>query len=259
MAWAEFDGAVHPDKTTFQIFASDINQQMVDKARTAIYPESIASDVSPERLERFFSRIDAGYQVAKGIRETCVFAKHDLTRDPPFSKLDLISLRNVLIYLGPLLQRRVIPLMHFALRAGGFLMLGESESIGGFTDLFSLVDKKGKIYARQSTDGVREPAFTFLPAGEEVAIATSAPTVAESDVSDEADRIVLDGYAPAGVIVDADWQIRRFRGRTGLYLEPRPGRVSFDLLHMAREGLAGELMGALREVRQGGGFFAMTM
>ena len=124
---------------------------MIDRARSAIYPETIAADVSPERLERFFSRLDSGYQIVKSIRETCVFAKHDLTRDPPFSRLDLISLRNVLIYLGPLLQRRVMPLLHFALRPGGFLMLGESESVGGFTDLFSLVDKKGKIYAASST------------------------------------------------------------------------------------------------------------
>ncbi len=150
MAWAEFQGANHLEKTSFQIFASDINQQVIDKARLAIYPESIVSDVSPERLERFFSRVDTGYQIVKSIRETCVFAKHDLTRDPPFSKLDLISLRNVLIYLGPLLQRRVMPLLHFALRPGGFLMLGESESVGGFTDLFSLVDKKSKIYAARS-------------------------------------------------------------------------------------------------------------
>ena len=141
IAWVEFQSANHLEERSVQIFASDINQQVIDKARRATYPESIVSDVSPERLERFFSRFDTGYQIVKSIRETCVFAKHDLTRDPPFSRLDLISLRNVLIYLGPLLQRRVMPLLHFALSPGGFLMLGESESVGGFTDLFSPIEK----------------------------------------------------------------------------------------------------------------------
>lgn len=252
MAWAEFQGTNHLEKTKIQIFASDINQQVIDKARLAIYPESIAPDVTAERLERFFSRVDTGYQIDKSIRETCVFAKHDLTRDPPFSRLDLISLRNVLIYLGPLLQRRVMPLLHFALRPGGFLMLGESESVGGSTDLFSLVDKKAKIYTARPGSFAPLPLSPALRAGKEPATPVPGPPAADFDPSNEADRIVLDGYAPAGVIVDADLQIRRFRGHTGPYLEPGPGRVSYDLLRMAREGLAGELRSALREARKGG-------
>ena len=252
MAWVEFEGDNHLEERSFQIFASDINQQVIDKARKASYPESIISDVSPERLERFFSRVDSGYQVVKSIREMCVFAKHDLTRDPPFSKLDLISLRNVLIYLGPLLQRRVMPLLHFALRPGGFLMLGESESVGGFTDLFSLVDKKGKIYVTRSGGLPLVPPHPLHPASEGVDAPGPASSPVDFDPSTEADRIVLGSYAPAGVIVDADLQIRRFRGRTGPYLEPGPGRVSFDLLRMARQGLAGELSGALREAKKGG-------
>ncbi len=182
-----------------------------------------------------------------------MFAKHDLTRDPPFSRLDLISLRNVLIYLGPLLQRRVMPLLHFALRPGGFLMLGESESVGGFTDLFSLVDKKGKIYAARS-GGLAPIPPVPVPHGGSGGRRRPAPYHRRrtSIPPSEADRIVLDSYAPAGVIVDADLQIRRFRGRTGPYLEPGPGRVSFDLLRMAREGLAGELSSALREAKKGG-------
>jgi two-component system, chemotaxis family, CheB/CheR fusion protein len=252
MAWAEFQDANGLEETSLQIFASDINQQVIDKARKAIYPESITSDVSPERLERFFSRVDTGCQIVKSVRETCVFAKHDLTRDPPFSRLDLISVRNVLIYLGPLLQRRVMPLLHFALRPGGYLMLGESESVGGFTDLFSPIDKKGKIYAARSGGLAPIPPVPSPIAGQVVPISGPVPSPADFDSSKEADRIVLDGYAPAGVIVDADLQIRRFRGRTGPYLEPGPGRVSFDLLRMAREGLAGELSGALREAKKVG-------
>ena len=160
IAWAEFQGTNHLERAQLQIFASDINQQVIDKARLAIYPEGIASDVTPQRLERFFSRVDTGYQIVKSsIRETCVFAKHDLTRDPPFSRLDLISLRNVLIYLGPLLQRRVMPLLHFALRPGGFLMLGESESVGGFTPIYSLwLTRRAR-----STRLGREASLPYLP------------------------------------------------------------------------------------------------
>jgi chemotaxis methyl-accepting protein methylase/serine phosphatase RsbU (regulator of sigma subunit)/PAS domain-containing protein len=251
MTWAEFQGTDHLEKTQLQIFASDINQQVIDKARLAVYPESIASDVSPERLERFFSRVDAGYQIIKSIREMCVFAKHDLTRDPPFSRLDLISLRNVLIYLGPLLQRRVIPLLHFALRPGGFLLLGESESVGGATDLFSIVDKKAKVYAARSGTFAPIPPSPASRAGAGTAAPAPKPPVHDFDSSKEADQIVLEGYAPAGVIVDADLQVRRFRGHTGPYLEPGPGRVSYDLLRMAREGLAGELRSALGEAKKG--------
>ena len=249
MAWAEFRGEDHVDKASFQIFASDINQQVIDKARSAVYPVSIVSDVTPERLARFFSRVDQGYQIAKNIRETCVFARHDLTRDPPFSRIDLISLRNVLIYLGPILQRRVMPALHFALRPGGFLMLGESESVGGFTDLFRLLDKKGKIYVRSGARAGVQPPSPPAPA-QGAATPRPAPTQPNFDPSLEADKIVLDAYAPVGVIVDADLQIRRFRGHTGPYLEPGPGRVSFDLLRMAREGLAAELGNAVRDARK---------
>ena len=250
MAWTEFQSDSHVDQTPFQIFASDINKQVIDTARAAVYPGTIAADVTPERLERFFSRVDGGYQVAKAVRENCVFARHDLTRDPPFSRLDLISLRNVLIYLGPLLQRRVMPLLHFALRSGGFLMLGESESVGGFTDLFSLADKPGKIYSARATGLAPIPPSPSIPAAHSASPGPD-PSAARFDPSQEADRIVLDSYAPVGVIIDADLQIRQFRGRTGPYLEPGPGRVSFDLLRMAREGLAGELNSALREAKKG--------
>ena len=158
IAWVESVGITHAGKKSLQVFATDISQQAIDKARAGIYPGGIAADVSPERLERFFTPVEGGYKVAEAIRELCVFARHDLTRDPPFSKLDLVSLRNVLIYLGPLLQRRVLPSLHFALRPGGFLLLGEAESVGGFTDLFSLVDKKAKVYARREALALIPPA-----------------------------------------------------------------------------------------------------
>lgn len=249
IAWAEYVGVGDLASLPFTVFATDINQRVIDRARAGVYPESIASDVSPERLERFFTPVEDGFRVVKSLRDACVFAKHDLTRDPPFSKIDLVSLRNVLIYLGPLLQHRIMPLLHFALRPRAFLLLGESESIGTFTDIFSPVDKKARIYTRRES----VVALTVLPrppaGGGTGAPSESAPLQA-FDLSGEADRIVLDGYAPVGVIVDADFQIRQFRGGSGPYLQVAPGRASFDVLRMAREGLAGELRSALHEANQ---------
>jgi serine phosphatase RsbU (regulator of sigma subunit)/PAS domain-containing protein len=195
--------------------------------------------------------VAAGSLTGERLRETCVFAQQDLTRDPPFSRLDLISLRNVLIYLDPLLQRRVLPLLHFALRPGGFLLLGESESVSGFTDLFALRDKKAKFYVRK--EGVAaQPASLGLRAGRRIAAPEPASTRQETSPFQEADRIVLEGYAPVGVLVDADRQIRQFRGHTGPYLEPAPGRASHDLFRMARGGLVGELRSALRDAEMTG-------
>jgi chemotaxis methyl-accepting protein methylase len=250
IAWAEFVGEDCPSKLSFQVFATDINQQVVDRARAGVYPKSINADVSPERLERFFTAVEGGYRVKKSLRDTCVFARHDLTRDPPFSRLDLISLRNVLIYLDPLLQRRVMPLLHFALRPGAFLVLGESESIAGFSDLFTLADKTAKLYVRrESVVALPTPA---APRRATTASADSTASAPEFDLSWEADRIILDRYSPIGVIVDADLQIRQFRGSPSAYLQLVSGRATLDLLRMTREGLAGELRSALREAARTG-------
>ena len=137
-----------------QIFATDIDEQVINKARVGFYTEAALGDVSPERLRRFFVKGAGGYQVSKTIREMCVFARQNLIKDPPFSHLDLISCRNVLIYFGPVLQKMVIPIFHFALKPTGFLLLGKSEALGSFMDLFSLVDKRYKIYSQKS---LREP------------------------------------------------------------------------------------------------------
>ena len=252
IAWTEFLVENRSGKgplPSLQVFASDINQQVIDKARAGVYPASIASDVSGERLERFFTRVEGGYQIAKSIRDCCVFSKHDLTRDSPFSKLDLVSLRNVLIYLGPLLQRRVIPLLHFGLRPGGFLLLGESESIGAFTDLFSIADAKTKLYVRR--DGVAVVVPSAPAPAVRIAAATGPARPAPGfDVAKEADRIVLETYGPVGVIVDPDMTVRQIRGRPGGYLQLGPGRATFDVIRLAREGLATELSSALREANR---------
>ena len=247
IAWAEAIGIPAEGKKSLQVFATDISQPSIDTARLGVYPEGIAADVSAERLGRYFKAVEGGYRVSEEIRESCVFARHDLTRDPPFSRLDLISLRNVLIYLGPLLQRRVLPSLHFALRPGGFLLLGEAESVNGFTDLFSSLDKKAKIFTRREASPLIPPAPK--PATPQSAAATSPAPVppAPFDLAREVERVLLESYAPAGVIVDADLQIREYRGNVEPYLRFTPGRASFDLVRMARNGLAGELRTALKE------------
>ena len=139
-----------PRLRKLQVFATDLNDALLDKARHGLYAKSLAQDLSPERLRRFFVEEEGGYRIAKALREMVVFARQNLISDPPFSRLDLISCRNLLIYLEPSLQKRALPTFHYALKPGGFLFLGGSESIGSFADLFEPVDKKHKIYSKKA-------------------------------------------------------------------------------------------------------------
>lgn len=240
-------------RPSIQIFATDLSETVaLGKARAGLYPGSIEAEVSPERLRRFFVREGDDYRISKSIRDLCVFAKQNIVADPPFSRLDLISCRNVLIYLAPPLQRKVIPTFHYALNPAGFLMLGASETIGAFGDLFAVVDKTHKIYARKPTSFRQYPHFssatpTTAAPGEPEGDKPSTPTPA--DLQKEADRIVLGEYAPAGVLVDDSFEILQFRGRTSPYLEPAPGTASLSLVRMAREGLGLELRAALAEAK----------
>jgi two-component system CheB/CheR fusion protein len=242
-------------KPPLQIFATDINEKAVEKARHGVYAENIAADVSTTRLARFFTQTETGYQVKKFIRDTCIFAKHDVTRDPPFSKIDIISCRNLLIYLGSILQEKVIPTFHYALRPNGFLLLGASETVGSFTDLFAAVDAKRKIYMRKAAPTRVPFEFTpaeYLPTKIEPggALGKRQAAVKEFDAQKEADRIVLNRYGPPGVVVNEDMEILQFRGHTGPFLEPAPGRASLNLLDMARAGLGLELRTAIHKARQ---------
>lgn len=235
---------VHP----VQIFATDINETALEKARAGFYPEVIKSEVSEERLRRFFLKTDGGYRVNKTIREMCIFARQNLVNDPPFSNLDLISCRNVLIYLGPTLQHKVMPVFHYALRPTGLLMLGASETIGAFSELFELVDKKAKIYAKKAVPS--RPAVSF---GHEIAEPDGAPendspkpaplrgSPTISEVQKQADRIVLTSYSLVGVVINQNFEVLQFRGRTGTYLEHAHGEATLNLFKMAREGLMPEL------------------
>jgi two-component system CheB/CheR fusion protein len=240
--------------TMFQIFATDISNVALERARVGIYPEAIALDITPERLKRFFVKVDRGYQISKTIRDMCVFARQNLVKDPPFSKLDLISCRNVLIYLGSVLQKKIIPLFHFALKPGGFLMLGTSETIGAFSDLFAPVDRKNKIYSKKSA--LAPLSLDFAASKYPMEQVDTDKRMSEDawtalNLQKEADRIVMEKYAPAGVIINDAMAILHFRGYTGGYLEPAPGEPSFNILKMAREGLRLELRHAIEEARTG--------
>jgi len=242
-------------KPTIQIFATDISEVAIERARTGIYPQNALDEVSPERLRRFFLPVEGGYQISKSVRELCVFARQNLISDPPFSRLDLISCRNVLIYLQPLLQRKVMPIFHYALKPIGFLMLGSSESVGEFSDLFAVADKRYRIYVRKPAPTRMNFNFASNPYLFEKAMANE-PGQTESwsqvDLEKEADQVVLSQYAPVGVVINEDLEILQFRGQTSAYLQPAPGKASLNLLKMARTELSLELRNALHQAKQRG-------
>ncbi|MHC5066522.1 MAG: PAS domain S-box protein, partial [Planctomycetota bacterium] len=238
-----------------KFFASDISEEAIERGRRGVYLENSSQDVSPERLRRFFIKAPDGYEVAKPVRELCVFAKHDLTKDPPFSNLDLISCRNVLIYFGPVLQKRVIPVFHYSLKPAGFLMLGASEAVGQFSDLFSLQERKHKIHTKKPASAVH--AFDFptrnQTLSEGVALEKQRQLAAKpgATVKKEVD-LLLEKYSPAGVVVNQGLKVIQIRGDIGPYLKLAPGEVSVDVLKMAREGLLPPLRKALEEAQRSG-------
>ncbi|MBU1690179.1 MAG: PAS domain-containing protein [Gammaproteobacteria bacterium] len=235
--------------THIQIFASDIDDKAIDKARQGIYPESIRDVIAPGRLQRFFIKVPSGYQISKIIRDICVFAVQNVAKDPPFSRLDLICCRNLMIYLGAVLQKKVLHTFHYALRPGRFLMLGTSETIGTFADLFATVDKKSKIYAKKSVATLPGYDFSILPPTPMSAAdqAPQARALSALDLQHEAERLILTTYGPPGVIINQDLQILHFRGQTGPYIEPSPGSASLNLLKMARQDLVLELRAAVQQ------------
>ena len=196
-------------------------------ARRGCYPVGIAEYVTAERLERFFVKQDTMYQVKKEIRELCIFSAHSFIKDPPFSRLDLLSCRNVLIYLGSMLQQKLLPLFHYAVRPGGYLFLGPSETLNGRDDLFRTLDQKHRIFQRKEV--VPRPQVEFpLTDGRQLLPQHpkglgSIPAKAQ-DIGALAQRTILERYAPAGVVVTAQGDVVHFSGRTGRYLEPPPER-----------------------------------
>jgi len=240
-----------------QIFAGDIDDEALEFARQARYPQGIAQHVLPERLERFFIRQDHGYQVIKEIREMCIFSTHNLIKDPPFSQLDLIACRNLLIYLEADLQRYVAGLFHYALHRGGYLFLGPSESVVGPADLFRPVDRKHRIFQRGDTiarpleiapllrggGGGRSPERVAPPVG---------PRSRQEELVAALERLLLDQYAPGWVVVNARAEALYFSPRIGRYLAPAPGAPSNDVIGMARLGLRLDLRTAIHKAARTG-------
>jgi two-component system, chemotaxis family, CheB/CheR fusion protein len=258
MCVLEFLGEAHRDDVSVKIFGTDLSATIIEKARAGRFPVSIEANVSPARLKRFFTQDERGYCIRHDIRDLCVFARHDVTCDPPFSTMDLISCRNMMIYLGQELQDRVIGLFHYALNERGFLALGSTETVGAFVG-FSVVDGKNKIYARSSAAARRT--FDFLPPRSRsstvaggVTSGSSTPTgswksSSASEVQREADRLVLAEFAPPGVVVTENLAVIQFRGHTGAFLEHIPGAATLDLLRLAREELRLPLRRAVDSAR----------
>lgn len=226
-----------------QIFASDIDEQSLQIARIGRFPATIAKDVPPARLERYFVREDGSYRIASDLREVCLFSSHNLLRDAPFSKLDLIACRNLLIYLTVDLQNRLIPLFHYALNDGGFLFLGTSENVTRHSRLFSTVDKPHRIFCRRPQLDRRLPEFPLTtPEGARRTTTASPPPVVEQEpLQILAERQLLDRYSPAYVVINADGELLHGSARTGKYLELPPGAPRMDIFSMARPGLRPDL------------------
>lgn len=243
----------HPLNPPIQIFATDVNEQSIEVARMGWYSQAQVVDVSADRLQRYFVPVDGGYQITTLVRELCIFARQNLVSDPPFSRLDLISCRNVLIYFSLALQRKVLPMFHYGLKPQGFLLLGSSETVGEFTDLFTPQGTRHRIYTKQPGGLTLDMTFSpdsYVP---ELPLPRPVPSpepMEDPDPYGTADQIVLNRYAPAGVVVNAQLEILQFRGQTGAYLDPSPGRASLNLLRMARENLRLDLRTVLYQVRQ---------
>jgi two-component system, chemotaxis family, CheB/CheR fusion protein len=232
-----------------QIFATDIDEEAIEKARAGVYPLSIAADVSPERLNKFFTKDENQFRVKKDLREMIVFAVQNVVSDPPFSKLDLISCRNLLIYLDAELQRRLIHLFHYALKPQGFLFLGTSESVGPYSELYAITDRKWKLYQRRDGSVVApHPDIHFHGVGE-LPPPVQQLKMTQATFRELAERALLDNYAAAGVVIDEKYDIVYFYGSTARFLSPASGEASLNLLKMVREDLRFDLANAVRRAQ----------
>jgi two-component system CheB/CheR fusion protein len=252
IALLQFMGAAqsHP----LQIFGSDVSEKAIEKARLGVYADSVMREVSDDRRRRYFTKVDAGYyRINKTVRDLCVFVRHDLARDPPFSRLDLVSCRNVLIYFDQALQKRVLLTLHYALNQPGFLLLGRTENISGFSQLFTPTDKSNKVFARTAVRSTLQ----FAPRSE---VHPATPDRAQSgvfepqrraiDVGKHLDRMLVARFSPPGVLINDKLEILQFRGETGDYLQPAPGEPQTNLLKMARGGLLSALRTTITQAKK---------
>lgn len=244
-----------PRHCKIQIFATDINEKALEFARAGTYPESIAADLAPEYLRQFFHPHDQSYRVNKQLREAVVFASQDLISDPPFSKLDLISCRNLLIYLEPEIQRKIISLFHFALSEGGYLFLGNSETVGQQDDLFEPVSTQWRIYRRLASVRPYEIAFPMTSSLDDPRVIRSGTQRVKPrpvNLRDLTQQVLLRDYTPAAVLINCRHEILYLHGLTGRYLDLPAGEPTRDLMSMARAGLHARLRTAVHRALQGG-------
>lgn len=241
---------------SIQFFGTDVSESSVAKARAGAYPENIQADVSSERLRRFFNKTEGGYRISKSIRDMCIFAQHNLVNDPPFSQMDLICCRNLLIYLEPPLQNKVISLFHYAARPNGFLVLGSSEGLGTVGNLFATLDRTHKIFSKKAA---ARPVVTFslnrqIERPEFPSMRLPSKQVESNwnfaEAQKEFDRRLLSHYSPPAAFVNDDFEIVHTRGNVSRYLKLAPGRASFGILKMAREGLLFDLRNALNRAKK---------
>ncbi|TIQ63825.1 MAG: PAS domain-containing protein [Mesorhizobium sp.] len=237
-------GAASPK---LQIFATDIDERALEVARAGRYPAAIATDVTPKRLKKFFSREDGTYRVATDLREMCLFSAHNLLRDPPFSKLDLISCRNLLIYIGPELQEKIIPIFHYALRKDGYLFLGSSENVTRHGGLFATIDKASRIFQRRSGGAIQKLPEFPLAAAPRRATQHARPRATGGGAQESAERLLLNRYCPAYVVVNAAGELAHSSGGTGKYLELAAGAPDNNVFAMARRGLRMDLRAGLHK------------
>jgi len=237
------------EKFTLQIFATDLDRDTIDKARQGVYPANIAADVSPERLRRFFIKGDNGYRVGKEIRAMVTFATQNVIMDPPFTKLDILICRNLLIYLTPELQKKLMPLFHYSLNPGGVLFLGSAETANAFTELFTPLDFKSRLFRRRESvlsaeTGVFPASFVPARPGVPKELTMSKPA---ANLQSLADQLLLKHFSPPAVLVNYKGDILYISGRTGKYLEPAAGKANWNIFAMAREGLRFDLGNAFQK------------
>ncbi|MBV8278808.1 MAG: PAS domain-containing protein, partial [Verrucomicrobia bacterium] len=241
-----------PESPAVQIFATDVSDRVLDIARKGIFDANIEAAITKERLRRFFSKNERGYQINKQIRDLCVFARQNVLRDPPFSRLDLISCRNVLIYFETAAQKKLIPFFHYALKPGGFLLLGGAETVGNFSDLFEPIDSKTKLFAKRSVQSPPLSTMEVEIAGpKEQALREFAAQTAllQPDIRREVDRTLMDRYCPPAIVVDNSMKIIQFRGNVASFLDPEPGDASLDLFRMLKSSLEMPLRSTINDAK----------
>ena len=236
---------------SLQIFATDLSADAIDKARQGFYPKSIADTISPERLNRFLVAEDNGYRIHQDIRKMVIFAQQNIIMNPPFTKLDLLFCRNLLIYLEPECQKQLICLFHYALAQQGILLVGNAETIGNFTELFAEIDKNSRLYRRSekplSITTVPFPThFLPIPAMSQPESTASTPILS---LQNQFNQLMLNQFTPAAVLINTDGDILYVHGRTGKYLEPAAGKANLNIHAMAREGLRHELANAIKQAQ----------